>query len=587
MFKWSLLIVALIFSFGCTKSQNLDTKVLTVVSDQKVKGMDPINAGDKYSINEVARVYEGLLQFHYLKRPYTLQPALAESLPKVSDDGLTYTVKLKKGILFHDNKCFKDGKGRELVAEDVVYSIKRLADAHNHSIGWWILDGRLKGLNEWRKKYEDKDASDYSEVVEGLKAIDKYTVQFVLSKPFPQFQYSLAMPYTFIVAKEAVEHYKKDFLNNPVGTGPYVTGTYTQSNQIIYTKNPKFRDEFYPSEGAAGDKEAGLLDSAGKKLPFAEKIVVRIITETQPAWLSFEKGKTDYYKIPKDNFETVVTPSKELTDAYVKKGIKLRITPDLDITYMAFNNDDKLFQGEKGTKLKQAMSLAYNVDESNKLFYGGYAIPAQTIVPPGIAGYDKDYKNPYAGFDIEKAKKLLAEAGYPGGKGLPVIQYETVADSTARQMGDFLSKKMAAIGVKIQVNPNTWPELVKKTHARQAQMFGMAWGADYPDAENFLQLLYGPNASPGPNGSNYNDPKFNKMYEKAVVMQDSPERTKLYEEMAQYLVEKMPMILGVHRTSFTVKHGWLKNYKFSTFEYGNEKYMDVDLAKKAKLAPKL
>ena len=587
MFKWSLIITALIFSFGCTKSRNLDTKVLTVVSDQKVKGMDPINAGDKYSINEIARTYEGLLQFHYLKRPYSLEPALAESMPEVSEDGLTYKFKLKKGILFHDNKCFKDGKGRELVAEDVVYSIKRLADTHNHSIGWWILDGRLKGLNEWRDKYANKDAADYGEVVEGVKALDSYTIQFVLAKPFPQFLYSLAMPYTFVVAREAVEHYGKDFLNNPVGTGPFVTDAYTQSNQIVYTKNPKYRDEYYPTEGAAGDKEAGLLDSAGKKIPLVEKIIVRIITETQPAWLNLEKGKTDYYKIPKDNFETVITPSKELSDSYSKKGMSLRVTPDLDITYMAFNYDDPLFKGEKGLLLKRAMSLAYDVSESNKLFYGDNAIPAQTIVPPGIAGYDKDYKNPYAGHNVEKAKELLKQAGYPEGKGLPVINYETVADSTARQMGEFFQKKMAAIGVKIQVNSNTWPELVKKTHARQAQMYGMAWGADYPDAENFLQLLYGPNSSPGPNGSNYNDPKFNEMYERAVVMQDSPERTKLYQEMAQYVAEKMPMILGVHRTSFIVKHGWLRNYKFSTFEYGNEKYMDVDLAKKAKLVEKL
>lgn len=586
-FKWSLLIVALAFSFGCTKSRNLDEKVLRVVADQKVKGLDPIDAGDTYSSNEVARVYEGLLQYHYLKRPYTLIPNLAESMPEVSEDGLTYTFKIKKGVLFHDNKCFKDGKGRELVAEDFVYSIKRLADSKNTSQGWWLLDGKLKGLNEWRDKYADADKTNYEEEVEGVKSLDSHTLQFKLKKPFPQFLYSLAMVFTYAVPREAVEYYGKEFLNNPVGTGPFVTGTYTQSTQIVYTKNPNYRDEFYPTEGAPGDKEAGLLDSAGKKLPLVEKVIVNIIPETQPAWLSFEKGKTDYYGIPKDNFETVLTPSREITDAYAKKGIGLEVTPDLDVTYIAFNFDDPLFKGEKGLLLKRAMSLAYDVSESNKLFYGDTGVPAQTIIPPGVAGYDKDYVNPYAGHDIEKAKELLKQAGYPEGKGLPVLQYETTATSTARQMGEFLAKKMADIGIKIQVNTNTWPELVKKTHARQAQMFGMAWLADYPDAENFLQLLYGPNASPGPNGANYNDPEFNRKFEEATVMQDSPERTKLYEAMNQEVAEQVPYIFGVHRTSFVVKHGWLKNHKFSTFSHGNAKYMDIDLAKKAELIEKL
>lgn len=570
---------------SCTKSKNVNEKSLHITVQSRIKGMDPINTGDTYSSTEVARVYEGLLQYHYLKRPYELEPNLAESMPEVSDDGLTYTFKLKKGVMFHDNKCFEGGKGRELTAEDVVFSIMRLADPRNNAIGWWILDGKVVGLNEWRDEQKKLNKTNYSAKVEGLKAVDKYTVQFKLTEEFPQFLYALPMSYTMIVAKEAVDFYGEEFLNNPVGTGPFMTDTFTQSTKIVYKKNPKYRKEVYPSEGMPEDKEKGLLDDAGKTLPLAEKIVVHIQPESQPRWLAFEKGKTDFLTIPKDNFQSVVTPGKTITDAYAKKGIELQINPDLDVTYISFNHENELFKNN--VKLKQAMSLAYNNVRANELFYNNRGILAQTPIPPGIQGYDKNYVNPYMAYDLEKAKKLLAEAGYPKGKGLPVITYDTASSTVQRQMGEYFKKQMAEIGINVDVVTNTWPQLTEKVHKRKTMTYGMAWLGDYPDAENFLQLLYGPNSSPGPNGSNFNDPGFNKLFKKATKMQPSPERAKLYMEMAQKYSEKVPWILGVHRTSFVVKHGWLKNYKFSTFNYGNSKYFDVDLEVKKKNIEKL
>lgn len=580
-----LLVGTLLLSVGCTKKVDLKERVLNLTVSAKVKGFDPVNAGDTYSSGEIARVYEGLLSYHYLKRPYTLIPNVAAAMPTVSEDGMTYTFKIKKGVKFHDNKCFPGGKGRELKAADFVYSIKRMADSKNISTGWWLLDGKIKGLNEWREKNKEKNKTDYSEEVAGLKAIDDYTLQFTLSKQYPQFLYSLAMVYTYAVPKEAVEFYGKDFINNPVGTGPFITGTYTQGNRIEYKKNPAYREVLYPSEGMPEDKKLGLLADAGKKLPLVEKIVVNIQTESQPAWLSFEKGKTDYFGIPKDQFESVVSPDKAITDAYAKKGITLDISADLDITYIAFNHEDPLFKSN--TKLRQAMSTAYDGAQANKLFYNDRYLLAQGILPPGIGGYDKDYKSPYRQFNVEKAKKLLAEAGYPEGKGLPTIQYDTTATTISRQMSEYFKKQMAQIGIKVQVNTNTWPQLTKKVKTRQAQMFGMAWLGDYPDAENFLQLLYGPNSSPGPNGSNYNNPNFNSLFDKATKMQPGPERAALYTQLNKMASKDAAYIYGVHRTNFAVKHSWLKNYKFSTFSHGNAKYLNIDLKKKAEMLDKL
>lgn len=575
--------LVLLFS-GCTKKRDLSIKELQISVPQKVKGMDPIFANDRYSSNEIARVYEGLLEYHYLKRPYTLVPNLASEMPKVSADGLTYTFKIMPGVFFHDDVAFSNGKGRELVAEDFVYSIKRLADPKLQSTGWWILDGKVKGLNEWREANSGKETVDYSQEVEGVKAIDKYTLQFKLSREFPQFLYSLAMPFTFVVAKEVVEHYGKEFLNHPVGTGAFILNKFDQSNKITYTKNPNFRDKFYPSDASEDFKSQGYLADAGKKLPLVDKVVVNVIIENQPRWLNFQKGNLDYIGIPKDNFDSAVTPSNGISDDLQKKGIELLITPSLDVTYTAFNHDNALFQN---VYLRRAMSLAYNVEKSNELFYNNTAMPAQSIVPPGIAGHMDSYKNPYVGPNLDEAKKLLAKAGFPGGKGLPEITYDCPNSTVSRQTGEFFRKRMAEIGIKIRVIQNPWPELQKKITNRTVMMYGIAWGADYPDAENFLQLLYGPNKAPGANGSGYNNEEFNKLFALSSRMQDSPERTALYEKLNRMAAESVPIIYGVHRQTYLLKHGWVKNFVNTDFESGIEKYMNIDLELKKKALEKL
>ena len=573
----SLIAMCLIFSLGCTKKRDLTVKELQIPVPQKVKGMDPIFASDRYSSNEIARVYEGLLEYHYLKRPYTLVPSLAAELPTVSKDGLTYTFKILPGVFFHDDPAFENGKGRELVAADFVYSIKRLADPKLQSTGWWVLDGKVKGLNEWRDNNSGKDVVDYSQEVEGLKAIDKYTLQFQLSKEFPQFLYSLAMPFTFVVAKEVVDHYGKEFLNHPVGTGAFILKKFDQSNKITYLKNPNFREMYYPTEASEEFKAQGFLKDAGKRLPLVDKITVNIIIEDQPRWLNFQKGNLDYISVPKDNHESAVTPNNGVSEELKAKGIELLVTPSLDVTYTAFNHDNPLFNN---VHLRRAMSLAYDVNKSNELFYNNTAMPAQSIVPPGIAGYMDSYKNPYVGPNIEEAKKLLEKAGYPGGKGLPEITYDCPNSTVSRQTGEFFRKRMAEIGIEIKVIQNPWPELQKKITNRTVMTYGIAWGADYPDAENFLQLLYGPNKAPGANGSGFNNDEFNKLFEMSSVMQDSPQRTALYEKLNRLAAESVPLIYGVHRQSYLLKHGWVENYTSTDFESGIDKFINIDLEKK-------
>lgn len=580
----TFLLLAVLTFAGCTRKDGASERVLNLAVTSEIKGMDPIFANDRYSSNEVARVYEGLLEYHYLKRPYELTPNLAESMPEVSDDGKTYTFKIKKGVMFHDDKAFPEGKGRELVAQDFVYSLKRLADPKLQGLGWWLLDGRIEGLNEWRDKYSELPEVDYDEEIQGLKAVDKYTLQFKLTEPYPQFIYALAMPFTFAVAKEVVEHYGEEFLNHPVGTGPFVLPRFNQSNKLVYTKNPNFRDKRYPSEATEEFKERGFLEDAGKKLPLVDKLVINVVIESQPRWLNFLRGNVDYIGIPKDNFDTAVTPDKDLTGDLKEKGIDLLVSPSLDVTYTAFNHDMEIFQN---VDLRRAMSLSINSAEMNKLFYNGTAIPAQSPVPPGVAGYMPDFENPYAKYDVEKAKELLKKAGHPEGKGLPEFTYDCPSSTVARQIGEFFKKQMAEIGIEVKVVTNPWPELLRKIHSRNIEIWGIAWGADYPDAQNFLQLLYGPNKSPGANGAGYDNPEFNKLYKKASVMQHSPERTKIYEDLIKMSAEQAPWIYGSHRQTYTVKHAWLKNFVPSDFDAGQAQYLNVDLEKKQEMLNKL
>lgn len=588
MIRTGLLVVAVlslsIFA-SCTHRVEEKGMVLNLATTAKLKGLDPAQAQDLYSSTEIMRVYEGLLQFHPYKRPYVLEPLLAEEMPKISNNGLTYTFKIRKGVLFHDDPAFPNGKGREMTAEDVVYSLKRLADPKVQSTGWWLLENRVVGLDDWRKSQQDKkDGTDFSIVVPGLKTLDKYTVQIQLKAPFPQFLYALAMPYGCVVAKEAVEKYGKEIINHAVGTGPFMVEKFDGADGVTYVKNPNYWPAVFPSEGEAEDKANGTLDDAGKKIPFIDRINVRVITEEQPRWLHFMRGELDTTGIPKDNFKQAITEKKELTPELQEKGIKLSRAVSMDFTYTAFNLESAEVPQFKDKRVRQAISLALDEKEAIETFYNGMATGAQTVIPPGVAGYDAEYKNPYRTNDIEKAKKLLAAAGFPEGKGFPVITYDTMADTTSRQMSEYTSKNLAKIGIQIKVNTNTWPALLERIQRRQTQLWGLAWSADYPDAENFLQLFYGPNAQAGGmNSSYYKNKEFDRLFEKARSMQESPARTALYKQLARILAEDCPVILGVNRISLTLSQPWIKNIKYQEFAINQSKYTRVDMDLKKKL----
>ncbi len=582
-----LLLVPIFLSFtGCTKKVSDSDNSLNVVLKANVKGLDPINSNDLYSTTVIANLFEGLLEYHYLKRPYSLQPALADGMPEVTDGGLTYTFKIKKGVKFHDNKCFIGGKGREITADDFIYSFKRLADPANASDGFWIFDGKVKGINAWADAVKAKKA-DYTTPIEGLQAPDKYTLVIKLTKPYYQLQYVLAMTFASVVPKEAIETYGKEFLNNPVGTGPYMLEKPTdwiRNSKITLKKNPTWRGETYPSEGEFGDRGAGYLADAGKSLPFADQLTFTELPEDQPRWQNFKKGNFDYAEVPKDNFDSAIKDDKVLPDL-ASKGVMLDASIAVEVTYIAFNMKDPILG--KNKDLRHALSLAIDREAEIKKFWFGQAIAAQSPIPPGLDGFDPGYRNPWAQFSITRAKEALTKAGFPDGKGLPEFTLDMLSDSNSRQQGEFFVQSWAAIGVKAKISASTWPQFQEKIKNGQAQLFGLAWGADYPDAQNFLQLFYSKNVSPGPNDSDFVNAEFDALYEKALNLPPGVERDELYKKMRDITVEESPWIFNLTRKYYRLYHGWLRNFKWNEMAPDVFKYMRVAPKKRAELKPEL
>ena len=547
----------------------------------KVKGFDTAHASDVASNVLISQIYEPLMQYSYLERPYKVEPCLAVKMPTISEDQLTCTFKIRKGVYFQDDLCFTaaGGKGRELTAGDFVYSFKRLADFANQSTGWWIFNGRIKGLDEFREMSgKEKGKTDYGLEVEGLKALDRYTFQIKLKEPYPQLLYILTMSYTAAVPAEAIEFYKDEFLNHPVGTGPFKLKKWTRGSRVVLVRNHNFREEFYPSAGEEGDRELGLLDDAGKRIPFLDRIDIRVILEDQPMWLEFMSGRLDVSGIPKDNFGSAIGADRRLTPEMKEKGIKLWKCPLLQVTYISFNAEDLLFKNNK--LLRQAISLAYDESRVIKMF-NDRLIPAVSPIPPGIEGYEKDRVNLYRKFDLGNAKELLGKAGYPGGKDrdgkqLKLTYEATGTDITTRQRSELFIDDMKSLGIEVDVVYNTWPAFMGKIRKRQAQIFGLTWVADYPDAENFLQLFYGPNSSPGPNNANFDNVRFNKLYERIRTMPDSAERTVIYKEMVDVLIAETPWIFATHPLAYTLQYDWVKNFKPHDVGYNLYKYYRID-----------
>jgi oligopeptide transport system substrate-binding protein len=569
---------------GCTKKWgDTNNPVLRVSIPDDAKSLDPANAYDGISLDIVPDIYETLYQYDYLSETYKVIPLLAADMPKYSSDRLTVTIPIKRGVKYQDDPCFKEtgGKGREVKAQDFVYGLKRLAIPSIQSQGWWVFDGKITGINAFHDKLSalpKAEARKHWEDPVGIKALDDYTLQIKLIKPYPQLLYVLVMTFASPVPREAITAYGDENGNihdHPVGTGPFQLKKWNRGHKIILARNPNHHPEFYPLQASPVYKKQGLLLDSGRPLPFLDEISFVLIKEPQPSWLGFMRGELELMGIPKDNFAQAITPQMELSQELKNKGIKLSLATGARFYYVSFNLKDKLLGGNK--HLRQAISSAINRDEWIDLFTNGRGKKMISALPPGIPDRPKTEKIKYD-YNIAQARELLKKAGYPDGKDLPMLNFDMRgADSVSRQMGEFFTKQFADVGIKLNVIYNTFPAFLEKMKQGNLQLSYGGWGLDYPDAENVYQLLYGPNKAPGPNESNYDNPEMNKLYEQMAVIESGPKRAAIVQRMDDILQEDCPWAMGYYHTSFNLSQPWVLNYRADGIITNTHKYLRIDL----------
>ncbi|MDR0994038.1 MAG: ABC transporter substrate-binding protein [Verrucomicrobiota bacterium] len=570
----------MLFTSACHRREDAEASVPTLrLTTLRLRGFDPAQAGDQASVLATGRIYEGLLQYDYWARPYQVAPLLAAAWPEVSDDGRLWRFQLRKGIFFSDDPCFQEtgGRGREVTAEDVVYSLKRIADVNVGSSGYWIFRGRVAGLDAFREASRTtRSAALYEEEVEGLRAVDRYLLEIRLVAPYPQLPWVLAMPYAFVVPHEAVEFYGAEFIHHPVGTGPYCLASAQQNYRYEYRRNPKWketgREDVVPLDDAP-------TPDAGKPLPLISRIVDSVVGDPSTAWLLFLSGALDVAPVTLEQWDSILTPEQELRPELAARGIRLSRSPQLAVTYTAFNMDDPVVGPNK--KLRQALSCAFNSDEWRQFQNGRIMVPTGPV-PPGVAGHSKE-PPPY-GFDPVRATKLLAEAGYPNGRDPETgrrlkltLELGSADNPEARQAAELMASFMERIGVVLELSYNNWPAFLQKIERRQAQMFTVSWLGDYPDAQNFLQLFDSQNISPGPNRANYQSADFDRLYHAMSALPASEERDALCRAASAVVLEDCPWILMAYPMAFTVYHDRLGNYKRHDFSWGQEKYLSLSM----------
>jgi oligopeptide transport system substrate-binding protein len=557
------------------------------------KSLDPVRGSTVYDNVACSQIYETLLEYKYLVRPLELQPLLLAEMPRTEDGGKTWRFRLKPGVRFTDDPCFPRGKGREVVAADVFYSWKRQADDRNLPKGWWLLDDQIAGFNEYRDAQNAAARSggrfDYDAAVPGLRVINEREFEVELTRPVQQFLYKLAMFQTAVVAREAVEKYGQDLGKRPVGTGPFILESWEPGKSLTLVRNPNYHESYYPTELprdetlAARDRELGL-DKPGlarARLPIPDRLEFTMFVQDEPMWLSFRSGKIAYTEVPSENFEEAFNKrTKRLRPEFRAKGIQDHSALLLDFIFDGFNMEDALLGGFTPEKkaLRQAISLALDYEEINQSFYNGLCIVFDGPIPPGLDGYPQDGKAPgsYRGPDLERARAMLARAGYPGGKGLPPIDYYTSRGGNNQEQSEMRKRQLAAIGVQLNVMLVDFSELIERVNRKGAPMFSFAWASDYPDGENNLALFYGPNEAPGSNSFNYKRSDYDAMYVQAQVMPPGPERTALYERMRDMVIEDCPYTGSMDRTRFYLVNPWLKNFKPTEDFWTWYKYLDVD-----------
>ncbi|HZM44474.1 MAG TPA: ABC transporter substrate-binding protein [Burkholderiales bacterium] len=553
------LLVALVLLLGCdgappsgpgSASPAGAGKVLRVTFQAAETGFDPVAVSDYYSGSVIEAIYDPLLTYDYLARPAKLVPNVTEALPVVTDDGRTYTLRIRKGIHFTPDPAFK-GAPRELTAADYAYSFKRFLDPRLRSPYAFLFEGKIVGLDELAAQAKKSGRFDYDARVAGLETPDRYTLRIRLKETDRNFSHVLAFPLTGAVAREVVEAYGDDTASHPVGTGPFLLKDYTRSSRIVLEANPGYRGRIWDFEPGPDPRDSELAARMkGKRLPLIQRVEVSIMEEAQSRWLAFQKQQTDMEYALAELAPNFITADGKLKPEFAARGIRLERSVDPEIIYLYFNVAERIGNqpnpvggfGAERIALRRAIAMSYNVEDQIRIIRKGQAIRANYPIPPGVAGHDPKYTS-YIPYDPRAANALLDKFGYRRGPdgyrarpdGTPLtVRYSSSSTERDRQFDELMKRSLDSIGIRLAIHKGTFSELIKLGHECRIMMKTTAWIADYPDGDNFMQLLYGPNTGQS-NSACYRSPEFDRRYEKSRQLPDGPERDRLYREMTRLM----------------------------------------------------
>ena len=558
-------------------------KVLRTMIPQAETGFDPAKIHDLYSNTVAEAIYEALLTYDYLARPSRLAPRVAESLPEVSDKGRVYTFHIRKGIRFTDDPAFA-GKARELTATDYAYSIKRLMDPKIHSPWRWLVEGKIEGLDAVAKAAEKSGRFDYDAPVAGLATPDRYTLKITLTAADFNFPYILAMPTLGAVAREVIERYGEDSNAHPVGTGPYRLGKWVRASLIELIANPDYRGvEWQFAVSEPGDEKLAA-EMKGKVLPTIGRVEIAVMEEDQARLLAFQNKELDLFEL-RGGLAPRMLDGAKLRPEFAAGGAKLSRIVDPELAYPYFNMREGSFTGlgKEKIALRRAIFLAYDPEEEVRTVWNGQAQVIEFPVPPGIVGYLPDYRSSNR-TNLKLAIALLDKFGYkigddgyrtmPDGKPL-VMKLSTFPDSEGRLLDEMWAKTMDKLHIRMEVVKRKFSDMLKAEKKCQVEIRPDRWIADYPDGDNFMQLFYSKNIGQS-NTSCTDIPEYDRLYEQAVKLPDSPERTALWVDMARVLEYYGAIRPSVARNRNMVMQPRVIGFKKHPILLADWLYIDID-----------
>jgi ABC-type transport system substrate-binding protein len=614
---------------ACTNNpypdEDAGKKVVYTTFVEAPKTLDPAVAYTTSAHFITGNIYDTLLEYHFLERPYTLIPGIATEVPEPEPrpgGRVAYRFTLRPDLLYQDDPAFERGqklrRTRGIVAADVAFELMRIADPAVNSpviepfsnlVGFREFSQRLVERREGEPGFAELPIHvQYEQAgpIEGVRVLGPLELEILLAGPYPQILYWFAMPFTTPVPWEAIEYYdgqegRGHFADHPVGSGPFQLVDYDKQFRMVLEANPNWygvrHPEWrapgatYPDRGEPEDREAGRLDPelVGRPLPFIERIESRREKESIPRFNKFIQGYYDASGVIKESFDSVIENDR-LSPTMQERGVRLEKSVAPSVYYMGFNMEDAVVgaaAGERGRRLRQAMSTAVDSEEWTRLFLNGRGVPAHSPLPPGIFGYESDYRNPFRTPDPDKARRLLKQAGYPGGidpdTGKPLRltfdSYQTTAQGLLQNQ--FFVDAWREIGLDVRIEATSYNQFQQKVRDGAYQIFSWGWVADYPDPENFLFLLTSEMArskSGGPNTANFSNARYDRLFEKMKVRDNDPERLAMIREMLAILETERPWIELFHPEDYALYHGWLRNVKPAGMAFPTLKYRDLDPA---------